>query len=84
MEAEHKIALLLLCRPYHLDLGLNYGLLEEFQALGYPVLTIRSIPKDKDWNKRWFKQDLAKGLIDKNQADRSVLELYSAPGYGPK
>ena len=32
--------------PYHLDPGLNHGVPEEFQVLGYPVLSIRSIPKD--------------------------------------
>ena len=34
-------------RPYHLDPGLNHGIPEEFQVLGYPVLSIRSIPKDE-------------------------------------
>ena len=32
------IALLMLGRPYHNDPGLNHGVLEEFQALGYPIL----------------------------------------------
>ena len=36
----------MLGRPYHLDPGLNHGIPDEFQALGYPILSIRSIPKD--------------------------------------
>ncbi len=28
------------------DPGLNHGVLEEFQVLGYPILSMRSIPKD--------------------------------------
>jgi len=42
LERENKVGLLLLSRPYHLDPGLNHGVLEEFQAAGYPVLTIRA------------------------------------------
>ena len=34
-------------RPYHSDPGLNHGILEEFQVLGYPILSMRSIPKDR-------------------------------------
>ena len=46
IEAENRIAILLIGRPYHNDPGINHGILEEFQTLGYPVLSIRSIPKD--------------------------------------
>ena len=49
LEAENSVGVLLLGRPYHLDPGLNHGVLEEFQALGYPILSIRSIPKDPEW-----------------------------------
>ena len=31
---------MLLARPYHNDPGLNHEILEEFQKLGYPVLTL--------------------------------------------
>lgn len=64
LEATNKVGLLLLGRPYHLDPGLNHGVPDEYQALGYPVLTIRSIPKDPAWLARWFKDDLAKGFVD--------------------
>lgn len=69
VEAENRVALLMLGRPYHADPGMNHGLLEDFQALGYPVLSIRSIPKDKGWLSRWFKDDLESGRI------KSPLEI---------
>ncbi len=64
LETEHKVGLLLLGRPYHADPGLNHGVLEEFQALGYPILSIRSIPKDPRWLTRFFEEDLAHGIIN--------------------
>ena len=42
LEEENKVGVLLLGRPYHLDPGLNHNILDEYQALGYPVLSIRS------------------------------------------
>jgi activator of 2-hydroxyglutaryl-CoA dehydratase/predicted nucleotide-binding protein (sugar kinase/HSP70/actin superfamily) len=64
VEADNRIAILLLARPYHSDPGLNHGVLEEFQVLGYPVVSIRSIPKDPKWLERFFKADLEKKIID--------------------
>lgn len=63
-EKNNTIALLLLGRPYHNDPGLNHEILEEFQSLGYPVLSIRSIPKDTGYLKRFFHNDIEKGLIE--------------------
>jgi len=51
-----RIAILMLGRPYHLDPGLNHAIPEEFQVLGYPVLSIRSIPKDETYLTRYFKE----------------------------
>lgn len=62
-EKDNSIVLLMIGRPYHNDPGLNHELLEEFQSLGYPVLSIRSIPKDVGYLSRYFKQDIDKGLI---------------------
>lgn len=56
-ERDNGLVLLVLARPYHNDPGLNHGVLEEFQALGYPVLSIRSIPKDADYLARFFADD---------------------------
>jgi predicted CoA-substrate-specific enzyme activase len=61
VEHENRMAILVLGRPYHLDPGLNHGIPEEFQVLGYPVLSIRSIPKDPEWLARFFKEDVENG-----------------------
>jgi len=62
-EKEHGLVLLLLGRPYHDDPGLNHDVLEEFQTLGYPILSIRSIPKDPAYLERFFRRDLERGMI---------------------
>lgn len=61
VEREGRMAVLLLGRPYHADTGINHGIPDELQALGYPILTIRSIPKDPAWLRRWFADDLRDG-----------------------
>jgi predicted CoA-substrate-specific enzyme activase len=63
VEAEDRIAILVLNRPYHSDPGLNHGIPEEFQVLGYPILSIRSIPKDREYLDRYFKEELESGKI---------------------
>jgi len=63
VEKEDRVAILLLGRPYHLDPGLNHSVLEEFQVLGYPVLSIRSVPKDEEYLSKYFAADLASGRI---------------------
>jgi len=60
IEADNRMALLMIGRPYHNDPGMNHGVLEEYQAMGYPILSIRSIPKDKEYLARFFKEDLDK------------------------
>lgn len=69
VEAEHRIAILVIGRPYHLDPGLNHGIPEEFQSLGYPILSIRSIPKSREYLDRFFADELSQGVI------RSPLEI---------
>ncbi|MSQ02857.1 MAG: CoA activase [Myxococcales bacterium] len=54
VEREDKLAILMISRPYHLDPGLNHGIPEEFQVLGYPVLSIRSLPRDRKWLAKYF------------------------------
>ena len=63
VEAEDRIAILVIGRPYHMDPGLNHGIPEDLQVLGYPVLSIRSIPKDLDYLARYYGEDVAKGII---------------------
>jgi hypothetical protein len=48
-------------RPYHSDPGLNHGIPEEFQVLGYPILSVRSIPRDMPFLSRYFKEEVARG-----------------------
>lgn len=64
VESEDRLALLMIGRPYHNDPGLNHGVLEEYQALGYPILSMRSIPKDKEYLNRFFAEDLRKGHVE--------------------
>jgi activator of 2-hydroxyglutaryl-CoA dehydratase/predicted nucleotide-binding protein (sugar kinase/HSP70/actin superfamily) len=69
VEKEDRIAILVIGRPYHLDPGLNHGIPEEFQILGYPILSIRSIPKDPEWLAKYFAADLREGRV------KSPLEI---------
>jgi predicted CoA-substrate-specific enzyme activase len=69
VEAEDRVAILMIGRPYHSDPGLNHGIPEEFQVLGYPILSVRSIPKDRAYLDRYYKEELEKGII------KSPLEL---------
>ncbi len=57
VEYDDKVAILVLGRPYHLDPGLHHGIPDEFQILGYPILSIRSIPKDREWLQRFYGDD---------------------------
>jgi activator of 2-hydroxyglutaryl-CoA dehydratase/predicted nucleotide-binding protein (sugar kinase/HSP70/actin superfamily) len=88
VERENRVAVLLLSRPYHNDPGLNHGILEEFQVLGYPILSIRSIPKDPVWLSRFFEEDLKSGRIEtplevndvwpENYSANSVQKVWAA------
>lgn len=64
VSRENRVALLMIGRPYHNDPGQNHAVLEEFQALGYPILSMRSIPKDREYLDPLFAQDLRLGHID--------------------
>jgi predicted nucleotide-binding protein (sugar kinase/HSP70/actin superfamily) len=57
-ERDNDVVLLMLGRPYHGDPGLNHDVLEEFQALGHPILSMRSIPKDPHYLEPYFAEDL--------------------------
>ncbi|HWF83839.1 MAG TPA: acyl-CoA dehydratase activase-related protein, partial [Vicinamibacterales bacterium] len=88
LEEENKVGVLLLGRPYHLDPGLNHNVLDEFQALGYPILSIRSVPKDPKWLARFFKDDLDRGFVEspldvsdvwpENYSANSVQKVWAA------
>jgi activator of 2-hydroxyglutaryl-CoA dehydratase/predicted nucleotide-binding protein (sugar kinase/HSP70/actin superfamily) len=63
VENENRVAILMIGRPYHSDPGLNHGIPEEFQVLGYPILSIRSVPKAREYLDRFYKDELDKGII---------------------
>jgi activator of 2-hydroxyglutaryl-CoA dehydratase/predicted nucleotide-binding protein (sugar kinase/HSP70/actin superfamily) len=69
VESEDRVAILMIGRPYHSDPGLNHGIPEEFQVLGYPILSMRSIPKDREYLDRYYQEELKSGAI------KSPLEL---------
>jgi activator of 2-hydroxyglutaryl-CoA dehydratase/predicted nucleotide-binding protein (sugar kinase/HSP70/actin superfamily) len=60
---QQRIAILMIGRPYHNDPGMNHAVLEEYQAMGYPILSMRSIPKDKDYLAPYFSEDLRLGHV---------------------
>ena len=69
IENEDRVAILMIGRPYHSDPGLNHGIPEEFQVLGYPILSVRSIPKTREYLDKYFKEELDSGQL------KSPLEL---------
>ncbi len=85
---ENRVALVMLGRPYHNDPGLNHSVLEEFQALGYPILSQRSLPRDKAKMDQLFAEDIAKGVIEngldvtdvwpENYSTNSVQKVFAA------
>jgi activator of 2-hydroxyglutaryl-CoA dehydratase/predicted nucleotide-binding protein (sugar kinase/HSP70/actin superfamily) len=85
---ENRVALVMLGRPYHNDPGLNHSVLEEFQALGYPILSMRSLPRDPETMRELFAEDLAKGIIQsgldvsdvwpENYSTNSVQKVWAA------
>lgn len=88
VERENRLAILMIGRPYHSDPGLNHGVLEEFQVLGYPILSMRSIPKDEAWLRRFFHDDLQSGRVEyalevsdvwpENFSSNSVQKVWAA------
>jgi predicted CoA-substrate-specific enzyme activase len=63
LEAEDRIGIVVLGRPYHNDPGVNHEILEEFQKIGYPVLTLQSLPLDQEILGPLFEEDVRAGLI---------------------
>ncbi|MFQ5491514.1 MAG: BadF/BadG/BcrA/BcrD ATPase family protein [Phycisphaerae bacterium] len=61
LEAEHRLGVVLLARPYHNDPGVNHEICEELQKLGYPVLWQDTLPIDDDILERIFGDEVARG-----------------------
>ncbi len=63
LEYEHRLGIVMLGRPYHHDPGLNHGILDEFQKLGYPVFSQSTLPLDEDLLDRLFGDEVRAGII---------------------
>ena len=63
LEREKRLGILLLGRPYHHDPGLNHGIPEELQKLGYAVFSQSTLPLDEDMLERLFGDEMREGLI---------------------
>jgi predicted nucleotide-binding protein (sugar kinase/HSP70/actin superfamily) len=63
LETENRLGIVVLGRPYHNDPGINHGILEAFQKLGYPILTQDALPIDTDLLERLFGPEVRAGLI---------------------
>ncbi len=63
LEREQRLGIVILGRPYHHDPGLNHGIPEEFQKLGYPVLSQSTLPLDQDLLDRLFGEEVRDGII---------------------
>jgi len=63
LERENRLGIVMLGRAYHHDPGLNHGILEEFQKLGYPVFSQNTLPLDEDLLDRLFGDEVRAGFI---------------------
>ena len=64
LEAEGRMGIVMLGRPYHHDPGLNHGVFEEFRRLGYPVLSQTALPMDSETLARVFGDDHPRDIDD--------------------
>jgi predicted nucleotide-binding protein (sugar kinase/HSP70/actin superfamily) len=63
LERDNRLGILLLGRPYHHDPGLNHGIPEELQKLGYAVFSQSTLPLDDDLLERLFGEEVRAGII---------------------
>ena len=63
LERDDRIGIVLLGRPYHHDPGLNHGIAEDLQKLGYPVFSQSTLPLDDDLLERLFGDEVRAGVI---------------------
>ena len=63
LEREGRLGIVLLGRPYHHDPGLNHGIPEELQKLGYPVFSQSTLPLDEDLLDRLFGEEVRAGQV---------------------
>jgi predicted CoA-substrate-specific enzyme activase len=67
LEAEDRLGIVLLGRPYHHDPGINHEIFGQFQRLGYPIFSQSTLPMDSvldaDLLERLFGDELRAGVI---------------------
>jgi predicted nucleotide-binding protein (sugar kinase/HSP70/actin superfamily) len=63
LEAEDRLGIVVLGRPYHHDPGLNQGILEDLQRKGYPLFSPMTLPRDEDLLERLFGDEVRDGSI---------------------
>jgi predicted CoA-substrate-specific enzyme activase len=63
IEREGRLGVVLLARVYHHDPGLNHGIAEELQKLGYAVFSQNTLPLDEDLLDRLFGDEVREGKI---------------------
>ena len=63
LEREGRVGIVMLGRPYHHDPGIHHGIPEQFQKLGYPVLSQSTLPLDADLLERLFGEEVRAGRI---------------------
>ena len=63
LERDGRLGVVLLGRPYHHDPGLNHGIAEELQKLGYAVFSQSTLPLDEDLLDRLFGDEVRAGAI---------------------
>ncbi len=64
LERDGRIGVVLLARPYHNDPGMNHEIPDEIQKLGYPVLTVQSLPLEEEIVRPMFQADIDAGYIE--------------------
>ena len=64
ITSNDQISIVILARAYHNDPGINHEIPDQLQALGYPILSIDSLPVDDEVVSQVFEQDLKSGRIN--------------------
>jgi activator of 2-hydroxyglutaryl-CoA dehydratase/predicted nucleotide-binding protein (sugar kinase/HSP70/actin superfamily) len=64
LEADNRLGIVMLGRPYHHDPGINHGIMAQFQMLGYPIFSQSTLPMDDDLLERLFGEEIRAGVIE--------------------
>ncbi len=81
VERDGRIAVLMIGRPYHSDPGLNHAIPDEFQVRGFPILSVRRLPRDPAWLARFFGNDAPLDIRDvwpENYSSNSAQKVWAA------